>query len=65
MSAGTLAAFQGIVRGGAFKYAGMGDFSDVLSVSDADAIKAFIVDDEIKKRSQGAAAGAHSRVQNH
>jgi hypothetical protein len=65
MSLGTLTAFQSIVHDGAFKYAGMGDFSDVLSRSDVEAIKAFIVDDEIKKRASGASAGAHSRVQNH
>lgn len=65
MPPGTLAAFQQIVHGGAFRYAGMGDFSDVLSISDVDAIKAFIVHDEISKRRSGQAAGAHFQVQTH
>ncbi len=65
MSPATLAAFDGIVRGGAYKYAGMGDFSDVLSPADAAGIKAFIVDDEIKKRGAGNAAGAQSRTRYH
>lgn len=51
-----LATFDAIVRGGALRYAGMGNFSDVLSRSDAAAIKAFIIDDEVAQRAREAKA---------
>jgi mono/diheme cytochrome c family protein len=38
------------VRGGALRYAGMAGFADTLSKRDAAAIKAYIVDDEIARR---------------
>ncbi len=65
MSPATLQSFESIVHGGAYKYAGMGDFSDVLTLDDVAAIKAFIVNDEVKKRGAGQVAGAHSNVQYH
>ncbi len=65
MSPATLQAFEGIVHGGAYKYAGMGDFSDVLTLGDVAALKAFIVNDEIEKRRVGGTAGAHSRTAYH
>jgi quinohemoprotein ethanol dehydrogenase len=49
-----LAKFDAIVLGGALRYAGMGDFSDVLSRAGAAAIKAFIIDDEIAQRARTA-----------
>jgi quinohemoprotein ethanol dehydrogenase len=45
MAPQTLASFDAIVLDGAYRYAGMANFSDVLSKSDVAAIKAFIVDD--------------------
>jgi len=51
-------AFDVIVLGGAFREAGMANFSDVLSRSDAAAIKAFIIDDELKRRVLGEPAAA-------
>lgn len=52
----TLAAFDAIVRGGAFRYAGMASFADVLTAEDASAIKSFIVSDERRRRAQAATA---------
>lgn len=52
----TLDAFDGIVRGGAFRFAGMASFADVLTAADAAAIKAFIVTDERRRRAGGTAA---------
>jgi len=52
--------FAEIVRGGALRDAGMGNFSDTLSASDLDAIKAFIVDDEIDGRSNPVRRGSAS-----
>jgi quinohemoprotein ethanol dehydrogenase len=49
-----LAEFGNIVRGGLFRYAGMGNFSDTLSNEDAASIKAYIVDDEIARRAHRA-----------
>lgn len=46
----TIDSFNQIVRDGALSYAGMASFSDILSQSDIDAIKAFIVTDTIKRR---------------
>jgi quinohemoprotein ethanol dehydrogenase len=45
MAPPTLTAFEAIVLHGAYRYAGMADFSDVLSEGDAAAIKDFIVTD--------------------
>jgi quinohemoprotein ethanol dehydrogenase len=50
MAPQTLAAFDAIVRGGAYRFAGMANFSDVLSEQDAAAIKAFIVNDVLTAR---------------
>ncbi|HTY95310.1 MAG TPA: PQQ-dependent dehydrogenase, methanol/ethanol family [Steroidobacteraceae bacterium] len=47
---GTLAAFDPIVRGGALRDAGMGAFDDVLSAADVAAIRAYIVNDERRRR---------------
>jgi quinohemoprotein ethanol dehydrogenase len=46
----TFDAFDQIVLGGAFRYAGMASFADVLSTADAADIKAFIVADERARR---------------
>jgi quinohemoprotein ethanol dehydrogenase len=51
MPPGTVDAFEGIVGGGAYRYAGMANFSDVLSAADIAALKAFIVDSTVAKRS--------------
>lgn len=59
------AQFNAVVSGGAFRYAGMANFSDVLSRADVEAIHAFIVDDTIAKRRDGADAGAHSNLTAH
>lgn len=53
MSPQALASFEAIVLHGAYRYAGMADFSNVLSPKDAAAIKAFIVDDTLSRRSRG------------
>jgi quinohemoprotein ethanol dehydrogenase len=45
MTPPTLTAFETIVLHGAYRYAGMADFSDVLSKDDVAAIKDFIVTD--------------------
>jgi quinohemoprotein ethanol dehydrogenase len=60
MAPGTLAAFESIVLDGVFRYAGMANFSDVLSADDAAAIKSFIVTDTREKRAGGKIAGAPS-----
>jgi len=65
MSPGTIAAFNDIVGNGAFNYAGMGNYSNVLSEQDIAAIKAFIVNDSIEKRRKGQEAGAQFRPATH
>ena len=65
MAPQTLDGFEDIVYRGAYRYAGMGDFSDVLSRPDVAAIKSFIVSDIITKRTRGQAAGSHVRVSMH
>ena len=65
ISPDTLAAFQEIVHQGAFRYAGMGAFADVLTPADVNAIKAFLVNDIIVKRRDGPKAGAQYRVRTH
>ena len=60
MPAGTLAIFDDIVYGGAYRAAGMASFADVLSKEDVQAIKAFIVNDWNTKAKQGEHAGATS-----
>jgi hypothetical protein len=52
------------VYGGALRYGGMGAFSDILSRSDVAAVKAFIVDDEIGRRS-GKKSGAAKPLRYH
>lgn len=52
----TLEAFDAIVRGGAFRYAGMASFADVLSAADVASIEAFIVTDERRRRAGVTAA---------
>jgi quinohemoprotein ethanol dehydrogenase len=52
MTPQTLTAFEAIVLHGAFRYAGMGDFSDVLSKDDVAAIKDFIVTDTRTRRTK-------------
>jgi quinohemoprotein ethanol dehydrogenase len=56
--------FDAIVYGGALRYAGMGAFSDIFSRADVAAIKAFIVDDEIARRS-GRQSQAAPRIRYH
>ena len=63
MSPAAIASFDKVVLEGLFRYAGMGDFSDVLTPADAAAIKAFIVDDTVAKRE--GAKGATSRTAYH
>lgn len=58
LSGQTLAAFDAIVLHGAYRYAGMADFSGTLSASDAAAIKAFIVDDRLTEATRKAGAPA-------
>ena len=58
-------SFDDIVYGGAMREGGMGSFSDSLTHADVDAIKAFIVNDEIEKRRHGNRAGAHSKERYH
>jgi quinohemoprotein ethanol dehydrogenase len=53
MAPGTHAAFKSILLDGAFAYAGMAPFKDILSVRDADAIHAFIVNDQLSMLSEG------------
>ena len=65
MDAATLSAFEAIVGGGAYEYAGMGNFSDALSKADRAAIKAFLVHDTIAKRKGGGTAGAQFREASH
>jgi len=50
LSPQALASFEAIVLHGAYRSAGMADFSDVLSQQDAAAIKAFIVNDTLASR---------------
>jgi quinohemoprotein ethanol dehydrogenase len=50
MPAPALEGFEDIVYRGALRYFGMGNFSGSLSKTDVAAIKAFIVDDEIDRR---------------
>lgn len=63
MSPETLAAFDQIVLDGAFSYAGMARFDDVLNPHDTKAIKAFIAADRAKsqmeKSRQPEAASGH------
>jgi quinohemoprotein ethanol dehydrogenase len=61
----TWGAFDAIVLGGAFREAGMANFSDVLSRSDAGALKAFIIDDEVKRRALGELPAPGSAVAAH
>jgi len=65
ISPDTLENFQAIVRDGAYSYAGMGAFRDVLSTADVDAIKAFLINDINVKRRDGPAAGAQYHVRAH
>jgi len=65
LSAGTLAAFEDIVYGGAYREGGMAAFSDMLSKSQVQAIKAFIVNDWNEKARLGAQAGASSQAAYH
>jgi hypothetical protein len=61
----TIDAFEQIVGDGALSYAGMAGFSDILKPADIRALKAFIVNDTIVKRTKGAEAGAHFRTATH
>jgi quinohemoprotein ethanol dehydrogenase len=55
MPPGTIAVFDQVVLKGLYRNGGMADFSDILSVSDVAAIKAFVVNDSIRTRSQRTA----------
>lgn len=57
--------FEAIVGQGAFAYAGMGNFSNVLSDSEIEALKAFILTDMRVKRTEGQQAGAQFREASH
>ena len=61
MAPGTHTAFKEILQNGVFAYAGMAAFSDVLSDYDADAIYAFIVNDQAEMREQGEAGEPQKR----
>ena len=52
------AAFDSIVRGGAYVPKGMGRFDDVLSPSDAAAIHAYLIDEAWRLQPIAAAAAA-------
>jgi len=66
MNPPTIEAFELIVgKPGIYSYAGMGSFADVLTPEDITAIKAFLVNDTIIKRTQGPTAGAQSREATH
>ncbi len=65
MAPGTLDGFDAIVGDGALEYAGMASFADALNAGDRAAIKAFIVNDMIEKRTRGASAGAHYHEASH
>jgi len=57
--------FKAIVYDGAYASVGMGKFSDVLTQDEVAAIKAFVVNDTIKKKTKGAQAAAHSDLTSH
>ena len=61
----TLAAFDPIVLGGAFRDGGMASFADVLTPSDTAAIKAYIVTDERRRRRASEGHAAHARPLSH
>ncbi len=70
MNEGTLEHFDDVVRGGLFEANGMANFSDVISVSDAQALKAFVIDwAQRSKRgdqrpwAESAALKAHAKAQ--
>jgi quinohemoprotein ethanol dehydrogenase len=58
-------SFGAIVRDGALRFAGMGNFSDTLSRSDIAAVEAFIVDDEIARREHQKTTHTPSRIRYH
>jgi len=65
MSPEVIDAFELIVGQGALAEAGMGNFSSSLSASDIAALKAFIVNDTVAKKTLGKNAGAHFREATH
>lgn len=65
MAPGTIDAFEAIVGGGALEYAGMASFADVMNQQQRQAVKAFIVNDTILKRTKGPDAGINSSVVPH
>jgi quinohemoprotein ethanol dehydrogenase len=65
MDQATIDSFEAIVGGGALAYAGMGNFSSSMTATQIHAVKAFIVNDTILKRRNGAEAGAHYREATH
>jgi quinohemoprotein ethanol dehydrogenase len=65
MSPAVIGSFEGIVEGGAYTYAGMSSFSNILSHDDIEAIKAFIVNDTIAAKTKGADAASRSRQATH
>ncbi len=65
MPQGTRDGFSQIVGNGLLAYAGMGNYSDNLSRQDIAALRAFIINDAIIKRRDGAAAGAQYREATH
>lgn len=65
MNPATIDALEAIVGDGAFRYAGMGSFSDLLTRDEIGAVKAFIVNDSVVKRQGGSGAGAHNTISDH
>lgn len=65
MNQATVDAFEAIVGDGAYRYGGMGSFSDLLTRDEIGAVKAFIVNDSLAKRQGGNAAGAHNNLSDH
>lgn len=65
MNPGMIASFEAILGRGLLEYAGMGNYSDVLSAEDIAALKAFIVNDTVTKRLEGENAGASFREATH
>jgi len=65
MPPAVIESFEGIVEGGAYTYAGMSSFSNILSHDDIEAIKSFIVNDTIAAKAKGADAASRSRQATH
>jgi len=61
MAPETHAAFMAILMDGAYSYAGMAPFADVLSPEDAEAVYQYIVADQIEYRKEGTEGDPNKR----